>query len=219
MKTDFWLQRWQNNEIGFHQRKANPLLVTYFENLGLEEDTRVFVPLCGKTLDIPWLLSRGHRVAGVELSELAVGQLFEELGVAPRVSEAGRLKRYAAEDIDIFVGDIFDLTADVLGPIDAVYDRAALVALPETMRQQYTRHLMTITGKALQFLITFEYDQSRMDGPPFSVSNDEMQRLYENHYQVRLAESRDIPGGLKGKVESTEDAWLLRAEVNGSGDK
>lgn len=163
-----------------------------------------------------WLLSRGYRVAGVELSELAVGQLFDELGVEPRVSEAGGLKRYAAENLDIFLGDFFDLTADLLGPVDAIYDRAALVALPEAMRRRYATHLVSNTGKAPQFLITFEYDQSRMDGPPFSVSNREVRQLYEDHYGVTLAESRDIPGGLKGKVESTEDAWLLAAEASGS---
>jgi len=210
MDTDFWLQRWHNNQIGFHQSDANPLLVAHFNELRLERGARVFVPLCGKTLDIAWLLSRGCRVVGVELSEMAIEQLFEELRVKPRVSDTGSFKRYNAIDLDIFVGDFFELSTDVLGPVEAIYDRAALVALPEDMRRRYASHLMAITGRAPQFLLTFEYDQSGMDGPPFSVSSAEVRRLYEGSYIVTLVESKDIPGGLKGKVESTEDAWLLQ---------
>jgi thiopurine S-methyltransferase len=210
MDTDFWLKRWQNNEIGFHQSETNPLLVAFFKDLRLDRDDRVFVPLCGKTLDIFWLLSRGYRVTGVELSELAIVQLFEELGVAPQVSDAGKHKLYSATNIDVFVGDFFELSADVLGPADAIYDRAALVALPEDMRKRYTKHLTAITDNAPQFLITFEYDQSQMDGPPFSVSDEEVKRLYEDRYNVTLARSIDVPGGLKGKCAASENAWLLR---------
>ncbi|MDZ7841899.1 MAG: thiopurine S-methyltransferase [Gammaproteobacteria bacterium] len=209
METDFWLRRWRNNEIGFHQREVNPLLVAHFDDVCLQRGARVFVPLCGKTLDIPWLLSRGYRVAGVELSELAVEQLFEGLGVKPRVSDIGALKQYSAADIDIFVGDIFELSADALGPVDATYDRAALVALPEDMRGHYARHVIEITDRAPQFLLTFEYDQSEMDGPPFSVTGAEVSLLYKDTYDVTLATSKDIPGGLKGKCAATENAWLL----------
>lgn len=209
MDTDFWLKRWRNNEIGFHQREANPLLTARFKNLRLQRGARVFVPLCGKTLDIPWLLSRGYRVAGVELSELAIEQLFAELGVRPHVSKIGELKRYSASDIDIFVGDIFALSAEMLGPVDATYDRAALVALPEAMRECYAGHVAAITGQAPQFLLTFEYDQSQMDGPPFSVTGTEVTRLYRDTYDVTLATSRDVPGGLKGICAATENAWLL----------
>lgn len=213
MDTDFWLQRWQNNEIGFHQGEANPLLVASFKDLRLARGARVFVPLCGKTLDIPWLLSRGYRVAGSELSELAIEQLFVELGVEPRVSASGELKRYIATNIDIFVGDIFDLSPEVLGPVNATYDRAALVALPEDMREQYTTHVMEITGNAPQLLITFEYDQSQMEGPPFSLSNREVSRLYEDSYNLTLAESRNVPGGLKGICAAIENAWLLSPQL------
>ncbi len=209
MDTEFWLQRWRNNEIGFHQREVNPLLAARFNDLCLQRGARAFVPLCGKSLDIPWLLSRGYRVAGVELSELAIEQLFAELGVRPQVSEIGELKRYSATDIDVFAGDIFELSAGVLGPVDATYDRAALVALPEAMRERYARHVTAITGRAPQFLLTFEYDQSEMDGPPFSVTGAAVNRLYKGSYDVTLAMSRDVPGGLKGICAATENAWLL----------
>lgn len=212
MDTDFWLQRWQNNEIGFHQGEANALLVKYFKDLSLEPGGKVFVPLCGKTLDIPWLLSRGFHVAGVELSELAIEQLFGELGVEPRLSKTGKVTRYSERGLDVFVGDIFELTSEMLGPVNAVYDRAALVALPEEIRAQYATHVMEITHQAPQFLITFEYDQELMAGPPFSVSASEVHRLYSDRYELTLAESRNIAGGLKGICPATENAWRLRRE-------
>ena len=141
MEHDFWHDRWQSGRIGFHESEPNPLLVKHFPALSLADNARVFVPLCGKTLDIGWLLSKGYRVAGAALSELAIEQLFEELGVAPDISPLGELKRYSADSIDIFVGDVFNLTADMLGAVDAVFDRAAFVALPEHMRSAYAPHI------------------------------------------------------------------------------
>ena len=210
METSFWHQKWERNEIAFHQKEANPLLVKYFNELSLAKGKRVFVPFCGKTLDIPWLLSSGYRVAGAELSKIAIEQLFTELGVEPQILGVGAVDRYSAENIDIFVGDIFDLSSETLGSTDAIYDRAALVALPEEMRRRYTAHLTEITDKAPQLLITFEYDQSAMEGPPFSVSAAEVKELYGASYDLTLIASRDVPGGLKGRCPAKENAWLLR---------
>ncbi|SDZ91486.1 thiopurine S-methyltransferase [Microbulbifer marinus] len=210
MEANFWHRKWADNEIGFHASEANPLLVKYFSELSLAENSRVFVPLCGKTLDIGWLLANGYRAVGAELSRLAIEQLFEELGVEPAIAQIGNTLHFSAEAIDIFVGDIFDLSADTLGKVDAIYDRAALVALPEEMRKRYSEHLLEITHGAPQLLITFEYDQSLQPGPPFSISNAEVERHYGDHYQLTLAESQDVPGGLKGKCAAMENAWLLR---------
>ncbi len=210
MDQNFWLKKWQTNDIGFHASEANRALVEYFRLLDLAEDSRVFVPLCGKTLDIRWLLSRGYRVAGAELIETAIEQLLTELGVIPDIAQAGALKRYSAPNIDIFVGNIFELSKDTLGAVDAVYDRAAMVALPENVRPKYTAHLMEITGRAPQLLLSFEYDQSAMEGPPFSVSNDEVKNHYHGHYDMTLKESTPIPGGMKGKIPAKENVWLLR---------
>lgn len=210
MDPSFWLQKWKRNDIAFHQHEANPLLVSYFKELALEKGSRVFLPLCGKTLDIAWLLSNGYRVAGAELSETAIEQLFVELGMTPEISEAGKLRCYGGVDIDMFVGDIFDLTARILGPVDAIYDRAALVALPNAMRSRYAEHLTQITSNAPQLLICFEYDQALMDGPPFSVNGEEVRRHYLRSYDLRLVANTDVPGGLKGKCAASESVWLLR---------
>lgn len=211
MEAAFWHERWQRGEIGFHEAQPNALLTAFFERLTLPADSRVFLPLCGKTRDIPWLLSQGFRVAGAELSELAVTELFAGLGVDPEITEQGNLSRYSAEGLDIFVGDLFDLSAAQLGQVDAVYDRAALVALPPAMRPRYTKHLRTITGNAPQLLVVFEYDQDAMDGPPFSISDEELQRHYGTSHTLKLLESRSVAGGLKQQCPAEEKAWLLSA--------
>jgi thiopurine S-methyltransferase len=210
MDARFWHDRWANNEIGFHKSEANPLLVKYFNELALAKGSRVFVPLCGKTLDIPWLLSNDYRVAGAELSAIAIEQLFAELGTTPAIEKSGGIDHYHANNIDIFVGDIFDVTRTMLGPVDAMYDRAALVALPENLRIQYTAHVAEITDHAPQLLICYEYDQRVTEGPPFSISHEEVRRHYGHRYNVTLLTSTDVPGGLKGKCTATEHVWLLR---------
>lgn len=140
---------------------------------------------------------------------MAVDQLFDELSLEAKKTACGDVCRYSAKDIDIFVGDIFDLSKDIIGKVDAIYDRAALVALPEEIRNQYTAHLIEITNKAPQFLICYEYDQSLMEGPPFSIGGKELNRRYGSAYNVTLIESRNAPGGLKG-YEAKENAWQLK---------
>lgn len=212
MEANFWHERWANNEIGWHESDFNPVLTGNFHRLELRKGARVFVPLCGKTRDILWLLQQGYQVAGSELSETAVQQLFTELDVQPTVSKTGTLQCYHAPGLDIFVGDIFAMTPALLGHVHATYDRAALVALPPDMRTRYTTHLQTLTHNAPQLLVCFEYDQSKMPGPPHSVSAVEVWGHYGSHYSVTLVEVRAVPGGLKGITAANELVWLLRLE-------
>lgn len=210
MDPTFWLQRWEEDQIGFHKSEANPILLNYFGELDLAKDSRIFVPLCGKTLDIAWLLAQGYRVAGAELSEIAIQQLFAELGVDPQITERGQTKHYQAEGIDIFVGDIFQLSRDMLGPVDAIYDSAALVALPAEMRQKYAVHLVGITANAPQLLICFEYDQSLKNGPPFSVTPEMVEQQYNHTYQIRAIENAELAGGLRDNTPAKRSVWLLQ---------
>ncbi len=210
MNQNFWLDRWNNNEIGFHQASANPLLKKYFGELGLPKGSRVFVPLCGKTPDISWLLENGFRVVGVEFSKLAIEQLFTDLNLKPDQFQLKDMEHFQAENIDIFIGDIFSLSREMISTVDAVYDRAALVALPEETRANYSAHISDITESAPQLLITFEYDQSVMEGPPFSISQKEVEKLYGSVYKIELLEISPVSGGLKGICEADEKVWLLR---------
>jgi thiopurine S-methyltransferase len=212
MNVSFWHKKWEENKIAFHENEVNPLLIKYFKLLSLAEGSRVFLPLCGKTLDIAWLLSHGYQVAGAELSKIAIEQLFAELGVEPTIASVGELDHYSAPNIDIFVGNIFDLSSEVLGLVDAIYDRAALVALPEAMRIRHTAHLTDITNKAPQLLICYDYDQSCMEGPPFSISNEEVNQHYSERYDLTLMESTNMLGGIKGRCAAKENVWLLKSD-------
>ena len=209
MQQDFWHNKWKNSDIGFHNSDANPLLIKHFHALGLASGSRVFLPLCGKTLDIHWLLAQGFQVVGAELSPIAIEQLFDELGVTPEITQLDNLQLYRAPNIDIFVGDIFNLTQHFIGKVDAIYDRAALVALPFEMRTPYTSHLTAITGNAKQLLICFEYDQNQLAGPPFSISHDEVKAHYSTSYTLSLLESAEVVGNLKGQCPACENTWLL----------
>ncbi len=213
MEASFWHDKWQNNDIAFHEGAPHPLLTHYFDTLNLPTGSRVFLPLCGKTLDIGWLLGKGYQVVGAELSDIAITQLFSDLGIEPEIAILNNHKHYYAENIDIYVGDVFDLSADIVGRIDAVYDRAALVALPDGLRERYTEQLMAVANKAPQLLITFAYDQTVLAGPPFSVTKTMIDGYYGEHYNVTLLEQVDVVGGLKGKCSATENVWLLQCEV------
>lgn len=210
MEHKFWTDLWEKNETGFHVETANPLLVDHYPELSLAEHSRVFIPLCGKTLDIGWLLSKGHKVVGVELSQLAIDQLFVELGIPPRISLIGNIRHYSAKNIDIFVGDIFQLTKAIIGPVDAVFDRGALVALPKEMRSRYTSHLIDLSEGAPQLLIAFEYEQTQMDGPPFSISRKELDHHYRDAYKPELLTTKNASDEFGVPFEIKENVWLLR---------
>lgn len=209
METIFWHRCWENNQIGFHEKEANPLLVQYLNELSLAPGNRVFLPLCGKTLDIPWLVSQGYHVVGIELSQMAIDQFFNELGVVPDKKEQGDLLHYSTDNIDIYVGDIFNLNQKIMGQVDGVYDRGALVALPDSMRNQYTSHLKAITDIAPQLLICFEYQDDVMQGPPFSISSEELDRHYGDSYTLTLLGQEFAADKFNSDRDIKESVWLL----------
>ena len=214
MDAEFWHNKWKKNELGFHESKANALLVENFSRLSMQQSSRIFLPLCGKTLDVAWLLAEGYHVLGCELSRVAVEQLFTSLGIKPTRVKFNSIERFSAANIDIYVGDIFKLSSADIGNVDAVYDRAALVALPEQIRNNYVPHVIKLTSLAPQLLISYEYDQRVMNGPPFSVSNDEVSDRYQADYQLILLKSISVPGGLRGKCAATENVWHLSSKLS-----
>jgi thiopurine S-methyltransferase len=209
MEPSFWHDRWATQNIAFHRDAPNEHLVRHWPSLGIPKGSRVFVPLCGKTLDLPWLASQGYRVAGAELSPLAVQQFFDELGVKPSVQELGKLRLYQAPAIDFYAGDLFDLTPELLGPVDAIYDRAALVALPAEMRRRYTAQLLALGRGAPQLLVTYAYDQALAEGPPFSVPAAEVEAHYSAHYRLERLAQAEVEGGMRGKTPAQELVWRL----------
>ncbi len=214
MEPGFWQDKWNNNEIGFHLDQVHPLLVRYWTTPPFLSARRIFVPLCGKTLDMHFLRGQGAEVIGAELSGKAVTAFFAEAGVEPEVSEWSGGKCYRHDGITLFQGDIFSLTQDQLGPVDAIYDRAAVIALPDSLRQQYVRHLLTLSARAPQLLITLSYDQSQMPGPPFSVDAGNVQALYGDDYVITELAGADIldhePGFReRGLTALAQHCWQL----------
>ena len=193
MEPKFWQERWARNQIGFHLPEVNPYLQRHWPPLA--EGAKVLVPLCGKSLDLMWLASQGLRVMGVELSEQAVEAFFSEQNLTPRITERGVFKVYQADLIEIWCGDFFALGAEVLADCAALYDRAALIALPPLMRAQYTEHLNTWLSAGCQgLLITLDYEQVQKAGPPFAVTDEEVQLLLGERWALQVLQEQDILG-------------------------
>jgi len=193
MDQTFWLQRWREGRIGFHNERVLPLLQKHWSSLGLARGSRVFVPLAGKSLDMSWLAAQGHRVLGVELSEVAVVQFFAEHGLEPEVRASQYGTHYIAGNIELIQGDAFALDAAALAGCAGVYDRAALIALPPDLRARYVGelHARLPTG-CRGLLVTLEYPQHEKNGPPFSVEEAEVRERYAPSWNVDLLERRDI---------------------------
>ncbi|WP_236178069.1 thiopurine S-methyltransferase [Pseudomonas sputi] len=193
MQPEFWHKKWELNQIGFHQPEVNPYLQRHWPDLALPAQARVLVPLCGKSLDLLWLAGQGYRVLGVELSQRAVEDFFREQQLQAQISEEGGFKVYRGGAIELWCGDFFALSASDVADCTGLYDRAALIALPAPMRERYVTHLLGILPVGLRgLLITLDYDQAQMPGPPFAVEDSEVQRLFGGDWQVQALGEQDV---------------------------
>lgn len=216
MNPEFWRARWQEKRIGFNQPNVNPLLIKYFTALNLPISSRVFVPLCGKSIDMVWLATQGYDVVGIELVESAIQEFFTEQAIAYTIIEDANkpnIKCYtgkiAGQTIELWVADIFALAADNIGHVDAVYDRAALIAMPPEMRPKYSEQVRKLSNCTSQLLLTLNYDQNEWAGPPFSISQDEVQHYYSNHYQITEIEGKPSTLNAAPEMAVRECVWLL----------
>lgn len=192
MDPEFWHERWARDEIGFHQHDYNAHMQAFVDRLGVSPGQHVFVPLCGKSHDLVWLMQRGHRVTGVEISEKAVTDFFSENGLHPRISGMLNGRRFRADGLEILCIDFFKLQPGQVARIDAVYDRAALVAMPSGMRERYVEHLTGLLEPGVRtLLVTMDYPQHEMRGPPFSVPPAEVHRLYAGTSLIEPLHSED----------------------------
>ncbi len=185
MEPEFWLERWQQSQIGFHQAEPEPLLPKHWSALHLSANSTVFVPLCGKSLDMVWLAGQGHKVIGNELSQIAIDDFFAEQDLTPEVRTVPGFTIKSAGPYELWCGDFFAMPAIATRNVTAIYDRAALIALPPAIRKLYATKLTELThGTAKTLLITLEYDQSILPGPPHSVPGKEVQDLFAINWQV-----------------------------------
>ena len=215
MEPEFWHQRWETNTTAFHEGRVNAALERQFARLALAPGTTVFVPLCGKAVDMRWLRDRGHPVLGVELSRIAVRDFFEENAMAYEEDDIGPFARLRGDGVTLLCGDFFALTRDHLVAVGAVYDRASLVALPADMRGRYVAHLLSVVPPTAPMLtVTFEYPEREMSGPPFSVSESEVRARFGGERHIELLESREVADQApslreRGLSELHEHAFLL----------
>ena len=210
MEPEFWQKRWERDQIGFHLSEVNPYLQQFWPHLGLTPGARVLVPLCGKSLDLKWLAGLGHEVLGIELSEKAIQDFFSEQQLTPTVTRHGRFMVYQEGAIQLWCGDIFALAAEDVADCTALYDRAALIALPPEMRGQYAALLNRVLPQGARgLLITMDYDQALIEGPPFAVLDEEVRHLLGARWQLEVEVERDILGEswkfLKGGVTRLDE--------------
>jgi thiopurine S-methyltransferase len=193
LQPEFWHDRWRKGQIGFHQSAVDGHLRQHWPALKLAGNSRVFVPLCGKSLDLLWLRERGHSVAGVELSSVALESLCMEQGIPARRRILDDFDVYETQNLQLYRGDFFSITPTLLGSVSAIYDRAALIAWTPEQRAAYVAHITALTMPGTQILlITMEYPQTQMQGPPFSVTADDVDRLYAAHYAIQELSKHDI---------------------------
>jgi thiopurine S-methyltransferase len=201
MEIDFWLERWNNNETGFHQAQINPYLAYFYGEKGPSNEQRktlkVFVPLCGKSKDMLWLSQNGYSVFGVECSERAVKDFFEENALNYKHAEKDQHALYMTTDqaslVEIFQGDFFTLQDKDLADVTDIFDRGSLVALPAEMRGQYAVKMAEIQSPGVRtLLVTLTYDQAEMNGPPFSVSEENVHELFSEKFSIEKLCFKDI---------------------------
>jgi thiopurine S-methyltransferase len=210
MAADYWLTRWREGRTGFHLADFNPLLIAH--SAVFSDATRVLVPLCGKSADLEWLVTHGYEVVGVELAELAAQAFFAERGLTPTRRQASDFVVYEHGNLAIWVGDFFATTSAQLGTFDAVYDRAAMIALPPELRGDYASHLQTLlTPKAKLLLVTLHFDAP--GGPPFSVPPEEVSAAFagaEIRLLASLDSSADPPTAVaRGATFEHENVYLV----------
>lgn len=198
MEPEYWLKRWQEGRTGWHHDKPIPLLVEHWPALDVPHGARVLVPLCGKSQDMLWLAGQGMQVLGVELSAIAIESFLAENGLHANMHPGDGGTRYEianppAGRIEIVHGDIFGVDRTTLASCRAIYDRAALIALPTPVRRNYARDIYGgLPNDCRGLLITLDYPPQQMDGPPFSVDDGEVRHLFEAGWDIERLERRDI---------------------------
>lgn len=218
MENNYWLDKWQQNDIAFHEQTINADLITYLNALNLKLGDAIFVPLCGKTKDMLWLAEKGFHVIGVELSPVACNDFFAELNVTPHITKQTAFTKFQYKNIELLCGNLFNLTNRDLPTIHAVYDCKALIALPPDLRKKYLDHIIACVGTNISILLLTRETHCQVQPPPFPIHQAEVNLLYGAYFDVQLLKSlsiTDIPERLvkKGYTEMTESVYLIKQKT------
>ncbi|MFN3622510.1 MAG: thiopurine S-methyltransferase [Hyphomicrobium sp.] len=215
MEHNFWIERWNKQDIGFHQADFDPALGKYWSQLDVPAGGRVLVPLCGKSLDMVWLAQQGYSVIGAELSERAVDDFFSERGLAPDTRCEADFIIKSSGPYEIWCGDFFALPQSAVAGVSGVYDRAALVALPADLQRRYAAKMKSLLPDAQILLVSLDYDQREMSGPPFATPRTTIEDLFSDHYDCTELVVKDVLAGYphfqqRGVTALTGAAYVLR---------
>lgn len=192
MDASFWHRCWENNTIGFHQETVHPFLIEHLAQRIKTTDKRVFVPLCGKTLDMYWLAEKLD-VVGAELSDVACRDFFADQQIVPQQDKVGKFTRFHVKNIELWQGDFFHLAAEQFPQFDWIYDRAAIIALPVSLQKQYVEHLTRFLGTSTQLmLISLEFPEHELSGPPFPVFRQDIEHLFDG-FDIQCIGQRELP--------------------------
>jgi thiopurine S-methyltransferase len=210
-----WINRWENNQIGWHKSDFNSRMIEFLPNLNLQKGSEIFVPLCGKSLDMIYLLNQGFKVIGVELSKIAITDFFAENNIEFEIQKNADFNIYKSANITIYQGDIFNLKKKYLQDISAIYDRASLVALNPQLRSEYGKLFDGIISRGVAYLLlTLDYNQEQSDGPPFAVSKNEIENIFANWEILQVDSFNDIKNETKfkesGHLFLNKDTYILK---------
>jgi thiopurine S-methyltransferase len=199
-----WHEFWsREGNPGFHEKTGNTYLKQFLPQFNLQPGDHIFLPLCGKTVDMLWLQQQGFQVSGVELSEVAVKAFFEESKMEYEVRQIENFTCYIGDHITLYQGNFIDLKPEFLASCKLIYDRASMVAIEADIRDFYCQHMLEIIpADAAMLLILLEYDQSIIPGPPFSVSIEEASSYYGQYFQLQTL--------LREEVIDQEPRWRER---------
>lgn len=214
MDDKYWLNKWQSDDIAFHEKFINANLIAYIDELKLPPRGSILVPLCGKSKDMLWLADRGFHVVGIELSPIACKDFFAELNITPNITTQTKFIRYHYQNIELLCGNLFDLTPADLPGIQAVYDCKALIALPSDLRKGYLDHIVACLGKNIRILLLTRETNCKVNPPPFPINKAEVDSLYGPYFEVKELKRdlvKDVPERLirKGYTEMTESVYLI----------
>ncbi|MCC5907408.1 MAG: thiopurine S-methyltransferase [Balneolaceae bacterium] len=193
MELSYWQSRWEKGNTGFHMPGGYPGLRNHWDALNISTEAQILVPLCGKTPDMVWLATKTDKVTGVEISEKAIREFFDEQNLTTEQERFANFTIFKTRNIELWCGDFFKLPEHKFPETVLIYDKAALQALPEPMRIRYAEKIISICSPSSKILLHhFTYAQNEMNGPPFSVSSDEIQSLFGNKFEIQILEQNNL---------------------------
>lgn len=210
MNKVFWNNKWENNEIGFHQNNVTPLLKKYLHYF-LDKNSikkSCLLPLCGKTFDLIYLSEFFKEVTGVELIKKAIEDFYIENNLEMRT----RNSSISSKNIEIFNEDFFSFNKSENKKYSYIFDRASLIAISPVSREKYVQSIKrSMSTNCKIFLITIEYKQDQIEGPPFSLSDDDVKSLFKDFKLEKLCRESVIGQNQKFKgLNIFQSAWLIK---------